>query len=161
MSRSIQLRIERLTGPCAAHILEPATRATSLAVQSGSQQQLASHFLAFKLHVQEQSNCVHGFDESTQLQPGGGFVIDVAADPIGEISDHTGNCAVTRAINNAARTPRIIKGSAIGGGGKERWMGIQYATQKLEVEGVNCREGQAENTTSGAGNLQGARIVCW
>lgn len=96
-------------------MLALATRDTSAAVQSGSQQQLASHFFAFRLHTQEQSNFVQGFELSTQLQPGGGLSMDVDEELRGEINDHIGYCAATRGKNNnttvkaTKTTKRIVK----------------------------------------------------
>ena len=98
----------RFTGPCARHAPEAVTRAISVAEQSGSQQQFASHFFALRLQTQEQSNFVQGLDVSTQLQPGGGLSIDVKEEPIVLIDDHTGYCAAACAMKKTDKTLRIL-----------------------------------------------------
>ena len=56
----MQLRMLRLEGPLGRQAARERTSATSVALQSGSQQQPASHAPALRLHTHVQSNFVHG-----------------------------------------------------------------------------------------------------
>ena len=55
-------RTERFTGPCARQLLDAVTRAISVDVQSGSQQQFGSQTRARKLHVHVHSNFEHALE---------------------------------------------------------------------------------------------------
>jgi hypothetical protein len=70
--RSTQLRRLRLAGPLGRHAARERTSATSVLPQSGSQQQLASHAPAFKLHTHVQSNFVQGLRSGGVGSGGGG-----------------------------------------------------------------------------------------
>ena len=101
MLTSTQLRRLRLAGPLGRQPERPRTSATSVALQSGSQQQLASQAPAFRLHTHVQSNLVQGLRGGARGRGG----VSANGGPNGKAGESGRTCCCPHRSNPAAAIP--------------------------------------------------------